>query len=186
MLFRNLRTLRRLMIWRLNSLSLKSKDLKRKMQKRILLSPNLEKLSDLKNLKFKEVTKRLVILRTLREIWEEKLSKTWQDGKQKKTSIMLWSRVKLKVKKELAREKSKNWEISKTTRSTVTNIKLENLKDTSKTRTESLMTSKFNTKTLSINLKRSSLKEQLRRTLTSRFLAGCLRLWRRRTCSTYS
>lgn len=134
----------------------------------------------------RQAAQKFLIWKRSKSIFAERLKKICRDGRSKKVNTTIWWRVRLRVKKKREREKLKNSKIFKTTRWTVISTRLDNCRGTLKIRIRWLMTWKLSTRLWPTNFKKCSLREQLRRTSTSRFLGGFLIRSRQRTSLTFS
>lgn len=128
--------------------------------------------------------KKFPTLREQREISEEKPSKTLLDGKLSKVNIILSLRVKQKIWKKQEREKLRSSKIFTTIKSIAINTKLKSWRDILRKKIELSTGLNLNMKILLIDSNRSFLKEQPKKILISRFLAGFLTLLQRKMSST--
>jgi len=128
--------------------------------------------------------KKFPTLREQREISEEKPSRTLLDGKPSKVHIILSLRVKQKIWKKQEREKLRSSKIFTTIKSIAINTKLKSWRDILRKKIELSTGLNLNMKILLIDSNRSFLKEQPKKILISRFLAGFLTLLQRKMSST--
>jgi hypothetical protein len=128
--------------------------------------------------------KKFPTLREQREISEEKPSRTLLDGKPSKVNIILSLRVKQKIWKKQEREKLRSSKIFTTIKSIAINTKLKSWRDILRKKIELSTGLNLNMKILLIDSNRSFLKEQPKKILISRFLAGFLTLLQRKMSST--